>query len=178
MLADANAISQQEYQVAQAASQTAAADVAAGRAAVQTASISLGYADVTAPIGGRIGRALVTEGALASATEATPLAVIQQTSTVYVNFTQSTAEVLRLRQGLAANRVERTGDASTEVRVVLEDGTELARPGRLLFTDLSVDTTSGQVTLRQAQGKRRARRHRKVNTAHRGRQPVTVATTR
>ena len=64
VLADANAISQQEYQVAQAASQTAAADVAAGRAAVQTASISLGYADVTAPIGGRIGRALVTEGAL------------------------------------------------------------------------------------------------------------------
>ena len=113
-----------------------------------------------------------------SAAEATPLAVIQQTSTVYVNFTQSTAEVLRLRQGLAANRVEHTGDASTEVRVVLEDGTELARPGRLLFTDLSVDTTSGQVTLRQAQGKRRARRHRKVNTAHRGRQPVTVATAR
>lgn len=148
VLADANAISQQEYQVAQAANQTAAADVAAGRAAVQSAGISLGYADVTAPIGGRIGRALVTEGALVSATEATPLAVIQQTSTVYVNFTQSTAEVLRLRQALAANRVERTGDASTEVRVVLEDGTELARPGRLLFTDLSVDTTSGQVTLR------------------------------
>lgn len=148
VLAEANAISQQEYQVAQAANQTAAADVAAARAAVQTANISLGYADVTAPIAGRIGRALVTEGALVSAAEATPLAVIQQTSTVYVNFTQSSAEVLRLRQALAANRVEKAGDGSTAVRVVLEDGTELPRPGRLLFTDLSVDTTSGQVTLR------------------------------
>ena len=149
VLADANAVSQQEYQAALAASQTAAADVNAGRAAVQSARINLGYADVTAPIGGRIGRALVTEGALVSAAEATPLALIQQTSSVYVNFTQSTAEVLRLRQGLAANRVQRPGGAdSTEVKVELEDGTELARPGRLLFTDLSVDATSGQVTLR------------------------------
>ena len=82
VLADANAISTQEYQAALAASQTAQADVNAGRAAVQTARISLGYADVTAPIGGRIGRALVTEGALVSATEATPLALIQQTNTV------------------------------------------------------------------------------------------------
>ena len=149
VLADANAVSQQEYQAALAASQTAAADVNAGRAAVQSARINLGYADVTAPIGGRIGRALVTEGALVSAAEATPLALIQQTSSVYVNFTQSTAEVLRLRQGLAANRVQRPGVAdSTEVKVELEDGTELARPGRLLFTDLSVDATSGQVMLR------------------------------
>ena len=76
VLADANAISTQEYQAATAASLTAQADVNAGRAAVQTARISLGYANVTAPIGGRIGRALVTEGALVSAAEATPLSVI------------------------------------------------------------------------------------------------------
>lgn len=146
-LVEANAISQQEYQSAVAASQQAEADVAAGRAAVQTARINLGYANVTAPIAGRIGRALVTEGALVSATEATPLALIQQTSTVYVNFTQSTTDVLRLRQALAANQLRRAGDGAA-VRVVLEDGSELARPGKLLFTDLSVDATSGQVTLR------------------------------
>ncbi|HEU4650033.1 MAG TPA: efflux RND transporter periplasmic adaptor subunit, partial [Croceibacterium sp.] len=146
-LAEANAISQQEYQSAVAASQQAEADVAAARAAVQTARINLGYANVTAPIGGRIGRALVTEGALVSATEATPLAIIQQTSTVYVNFTQSTTDVLRLRQALAANQIRRAGDGAA-VRVVLEDGSELPRPGKLLFTDLSVDATSGQVMLR------------------------------
>jgi membrane fusion protein (multidrug efflux system) len=150
-LAAAKAISQQDYANAAAAQKTAEADVAAGRAAVLSARINLGYAQVNAPIAGRIGRALVTEGALVSATEATPLAVIQQVGTVYVNFTQPSAEVLRLRKALAAGQLRRTGGTAADalaVRVVLEDGTELPRPGKLLFSDLTVDASTGQVTLR------------------------------
>lgn len=148
-LAEANAISRQDYVNAEAAHKAAIADVAAGRAAVQTARINLDYARVTAPISGRIGRALVTEGALVSATEATQLALIQQTQKVYVNFTQSSTEVLRLRRAVESKRVQSAGNGQTlPVTVVLEDGTELANVGRLLFTDLTVDETSGQVTLR------------------------------
>lgn len=147
-LAEARAISQQDYANAAAAQKGAEADVAAGRAAVQTARINLGYAQVTAPIAGRIGRALVTEGALVSAVEATQLALIQQTRTVYVNFTQSSGDVLRLRKAMAANQLRRVGADAVAVRVVLEDGSELPRPGKLLFSDLSVDASSGQVTLR------------------------------
>ncbi len=151
-LAEARAISAQQFADAAAAQQTARADVAAARAAVQSARINLGYTQVRAPIAGRIGRALVTEGALVSAAEATPLALVQQTSRVYVNFTQSSAEVLRLRKAVAANTLRRTGNGKDKgtlpVRVVLEDGTELPQPGRLLFSDLSVDPSSGQVTLR------------------------------
>ena len=151
-LAEAKAISQQEYANAAAAQKTAEADVAAGRAALLSARINVGYAQVTAPISGRIGRALVTEGALVSAAEATPLALIQQVGTVYVNFTQSSAEVLRLRKALAAGQLRRApaspGTEAVTVRVVLEDGTELPRPGKLLFSDLTVDASTGQVTLR------------------------------
>lgn len=148
-LVEANAVSQQEFVNAVAAQKQAEADVAAGRAAVQTARINLGYATVNAPIAGRIGRALVTEGALVSAAQATQLATIQQISTVYVNFTQSAGEVLRLRRALASDRVRRAdGAGAVEVRVVLDDGTELDQRGTLLFTDLSVDPSSGQVTLR------------------------------
>jgi len=147
-LAAANAISQQDNVNALAAQKTAEADVAAGRAAVQAAAINLGYAQVTAPIAGRIGRALVTEGALVSAAEATQLALIQQTSTVYVNFTQSSGELLRLRRAMAAKQLRRAGGDAVAVRVVLDDGSELPRPGKLLFSDVSVDASSGQVTLR------------------------------
>jgi len=147
-LAEAKAISQQEYAVALATQKTAEADVAASKAALQTARISLGYASVTAPISGRIGRALVTEGALVSASEATSLALIQQVGSVYVNFTQSAGEVLRLKRALAAGQLQRVGGDAVAVRVLLEDGSELPRAGKLLFSDLSVDATSGQVTLR------------------------------
>ncbi len=147
-LVEANAISKQDYLNAVAAHQQAEADVAGARAALQTARINLDYATVTAPISGRIGQALVTEGALVSQTEATQLATIQQTSTVYVNFTQSTTDVLRLRKALAAKQVQGAGNGSAAVRVILEDGTELPQAGRLLFSDLTVDATSGQITLR------------------------------
>jgi membrane fusion protein (multidrug efflux system) len=148
-LVEANAISKQDYANAVAAKQQAEADVAAGRAAVQTAQINLNYASVTAPISGRIGRALVTEGALVGQGEATPLANIQQINPMYVNFTQSATEVLALRRALEQGRLKRAaGSDGVAVRVVLEDGTEYPNPGKLLFSDLSVDPTSGQVTLR------------------------------
>ena len=144
----AKAISAQEWLLTQTTLKQAQADVATAKAAVMTARINLDYAAIKAPIDGRIGRALVTEGALVSQTEATPLALVQQTDTVYVNFTQSSAEVLRLRKALAAKQLRSKADGSVPVRVVLEDGTELPRPGKLLFADLTVDATSGQITLR------------------------------
>ena len=147
-LVEAKAISQQEYLVAVAAAKQAEADVAGARAAIQTAKLNVDYAAVTAPISGRIGRALVTEGALVSAAEATQLALIQQTSSVYVNFTQSVNEVQQLRRSLAQGQLRSAGANAAQVRIVLDDGNELARSGKLLFTDLSVDASSGQVTLR------------------------------
>jgi len=147
-LVDGKAISQQEYIASVAAAKAAEADVAAAKAAIKTAKLSLDYAAVSAPISGRIGRALVTEGALVSAAEATQLALIQQTGSVYVNFTQSANEVQQLRRALASGKLRSAGDQAAQVRIVLDDGTELAKPGKLLFTDLSVDASSGQVTLR------------------------------
>jgi membrane fusion protein (multidrug efflux system) len=147
-LVEANAVSKQDYANAVAAEKQAEADVAAARAALRTADINLGYASVTAPISGRIGRSLVTEGALVGQGEATPLAVIQQIDPMYVNFTQSVTEVMNLRRALEQGRLKRAGAEGAQVRVILEDGTEHPQPGRLLFADLSVDQNTGQVTLR------------------------------
>jgi membrane fusion protein (multidrug efflux system) len=147
-LVEANAVSKQEYTTLVTTQKQAEADLATAKAAAQTAQINLDYAAVYAPISGRIGQALVTEGALVSAAEATQLAVIQQTDTVYVNFTQSSTDVLRLRKAIAAKQLRASGDGSVAVRVVLEDGSELPKPGKLLFTDLTVDASSGQITLR------------------------------
>jgi len=148
-LVEANAVSKQEYAKAVADWKAAEADVGVARAAVQTARINLGYASVTAPISGRIGRALVTEGALVGQNEVTELAVIQQIDPMYVNFTQSATEVLKLRRAMEAGQFKRSDDAAgASVRVVLEDGTAYALPGKLLFSDLTVDPTTGQITLR------------------------------
>jgi membrane fusion protein (multidrug efflux system) len=147
-LLDANAISKQDYINAVAAQKTAEADVATGNATVQTAQINLGYASVAAPISGRIGRALVTEGALVGQGDATPLANIQQINPMYVNFTQSTTDVLRLRKAVASGQFKRSGGDGASVRVILEDGSDYGTPGKLLFSDLTVDPTSGQITLR------------------------------
>ncbi len=148
-LVEANAISKQEYANAVAAQKQAAADVAVGKANVQTASITLGYSSVTAPISGRIGRALVTEGALVGQSEATPLAVIQQINPMYINFTQSASDVMKLKAAMNSGQFKRASGANAaSVRLVLEDGTEYPLQGRLLFSDLSVDPTTGQVTLR------------------------------
>jgi len=147
-LMEANAISKQDYINAVASQKSAEADVAAGKAALQTAQINLGYASVTAPISGRIGRALVTEGALVGQGEATQLAVVQQINPMYVNFTQSTTDVLRLRKAVESGQFKRAGTDGASVRVLLEDGSDYGQAGKLLFSDLTVDPTSGQITLR------------------------------
>jgi membrane fusion protein (multidrug efflux system) len=143
-----NAISQQEFANAEAAQKSAEADVAVAKAAVQTARINLGYANVTAPIAGRIGRSLVTEGALVGQGEATPLAVIQQVDPMFVNFTQSAAEVMALRRSMQAGQIKDAGADAASVRLVLEDGSEYRHEGQLLFSDLTVDSATGQITLR------------------------------
>lgn len=142
------AVSQQDFVNAESAQKLAQADVAVAQASVQTARINRDYANVTSPISGRIGRALVTEGALVGQGEATQLAVVQQIDPLYVNFTQSAAEVLQLTRAIEAGRFKRSGAQAAAVRVVLDDGTEHPQAGKLLFADLSVDSTSGQVTLR------------------------------
>jgi membrane fusion protein (multidrug efflux system) len=147
-LAEAKAISEQEYIAAQAAFKQAEADVAAAKAAVQTAQINVGYAAVAAPISGRIGRALVTEGALVGQGEATQLAVVQQIDPLFVNFTQSAGEVLKLRAAIQAGQLKSAGTGAAAVRVLLEDGSLYPLAGKLLFQDLSVDASTGQITLR------------------------------
>lgn len=147
-LVAANAISKQDFVNAESAQKQAQAEVAAAKAAVRTAEINLGYASVTAPISGRIGQALVTEGALVGQGEATPLAIIQQINPVYVNFTQSATEAFKLRKSLDEGLLKAADQQAAEVRVVLDDGTVYETPGKLLFSDLSVDASTGQVTLR------------------------------
>lgn len=147
-LAEAKAISAQEWLATQTTAKAAVADLAAARAAVASSKVTLDYTAITAPVAGRIGRAQVSEGALVGPTDATPLAVIQQTGTLYVNFTQPAAEVLRLRRALESGQLKRAGAGAAEVRVVLDDGTVYPLAGKLLFTDLSVDAGTGQVSLR------------------------------
>jgi len=144
----AKAISPQEFLNAEVAARQAAADVASAKASVQTARLNLGYASVESPISGRIGRALVTEGALVGQGEVTQLATVQQIDPLYVNFTQSANDVLRLKKALESGQIKRLGQGAAAVRVVLDDGSEFPQQGKLLFSDLTVDASSGQVSLR------------------------------
>jgi membrane fusion protein, multidrug efflux system len=143
-----NAVSQQEYDGAVAADRQAQAAVASARAALDQARISLGYADVKAPIAGRVGRALVTEGALVGQGDATPLARIQQLDPMYADFTQSTAELSRLQRAFESGDMARVDGSSARVELLMEDGSVYGHPGRLLFSDISVDPGTGQVSLR------------------------------
>lgn len=144
-----NAVSKQDFDSAVAAEKSSAAQVESGKAAVRTAEINLGYTTVTAPISGRIGRSLVTEGALVSAAAATPMAVIQQINPLYINLTQSATAVSELRAALDAGKLERAGKGeAAKVEVLYDDGRAYDHPGRLLFTDISVDQGTGQVSLR------------------------------
>lgn len=146
-LVEAKAISQTEWVGNETSLKQAKAELASAQAAVKTARLNVDYAAVLAPISGRIGRAQVTEGALVGQGEATLLATIQQINPVYVNIPQSASEILRLRRAIEAGKASRSATAG-QVKVVLEDGTEYAHAGKLLFSDLTVDPTSGQVTLR------------------------------
>ncbi|GAB3467116.1 efflux RND transporter periplasmic adaptor subunit [Massilia terrae] len=138
------AISKQEYTNAVAAQKQAESDLASAKAAQRIAQINYDYSNVYAPISGRIGRALVTEGALVSATEATQLALVQQLDKVYLNITQSASDLQRLRHQAGARNISN----GLPVSVVLDDGSVLPRQGRLLFSDVTVDPSTGQVTLR------------------------------
>jgi membrane fusion protein (multidrug efflux system) len=147
-LVETNAISKQEYDDALTAQKQAEADVAAARAGQQTARLNLGYATVNAPISGRIGRALVTEGALVGQGEATPLALVQQLDPIYVNVTQSAAEALQLQRAMANGQLKSVGKGQAKVTLVTEDGQAYPHEGKLLFSDLTVDQSSGAITLR------------------------------
>jgi membrane fusion protein (multidrug efflux system) len=143
-----NAVSRQEYENAMAALKATEADVAAGRAAVQAAQINLGYTKVTAPVSGRIGRSVVTEGAYVQQAQATLLAVVQQLDPMYVDLTQSSADASRLRRALADGKLQSAGPGQAKVRLVLEDGREYAPPGTLQFADVTVDPSTGSIALR------------------------------
>ena len=147
-LVKANAVSKQEYDNAVASYRQADAAVAAAKAAQDNAAINLGYTDVTSPITGRIGKPLVTEGALVEATSATQMATVQQLDPIYVDFTQSTAELASLRRAFASGQLQQVGKDTARATIVLEDGSEYGQPGKLLFTGITVDPTTGQVNLR------------------------------
>ncbi len=142
------AISQQEFDDADAAHKLAVAEVAAAQASVKTASLNLGYARVTSPITGRIGRALVTEGALVGQGEATQLALVQQLDPMYVNLTQSSADLTKMRQAMKNGQYQKTPEGEAQVTLILEDGSEYAHKGKLLFSDISVDESTGMVSVR------------------------------
>ena len=148
-LVEANAISQQEYVSTVTAFKQAQADVAVAQANIETAQLNVNYAAVRSPIAGRIGRALVTEGALVGQGEATPLALVQQIDPMYVNFTQSASEVMRLRSDMASGKLQSAQAAqAAKVQLKLDDGSLYPHTGQLLFSDLTVDAGTGQVTLR------------------------------
>lgn len=139
------AVSQQDFDSAMADMRSAQAATLSAKADLQSARLNLGYASVIAPISGRVGRALVTEGALVGQGDATLMARIQQLDPVYVDFTQSAAEALRLRESLKGGKLAADDNKSLSIRV---DGTTYERYGSLMFTDVAVDSGTGQVSLR------------------------------
>ena len=147
-LVEINAISKQEYDDAIAAAKQASADVEAAKATLVNNKLNLEYATVTAPISGRIGRAMVTEGALVGQNEATLLATIQQINPIYLNLTQSSAELLKLRQMMQSGALKDAEKSGLKVTMVMEDGSIYPHTGKLLFSDISVDPTTGELALR------------------------------
>jgi membrane fusion protein (multidrug efflux system) len=141
-------VSRQDYDDAVAALDEAKADVVADRAALKTASINLGYTKVVAPIAGRIGKSSVTEGALVTAGQTTALATVQATGEMYLDVTRSSVDWLRLQKEFASGQLQQAGSDGALVHLVMEDGSTYAQPGRLLFSDITVDPTTGSVTLR------------------------------
>ncbi|MFP3515464.1 efflux RND transporter periplasmic adaptor subunit [Pseudomonas sp. SIMBA_077] len=147
-LVDSNAVSRQDYDNARAQTLQAQADVAANKAAVERAKLNLGYATVKAPISGRIGRALVTEGALVGQGEVTPLALIQQLDPIQVDLMQSTRDLDNLRDSFRAGELQQVGKNQARVTLIRDNGSFYPLPGKLLFTDVSVEPSTGQIILR------------------------------
>ena len=142
-----NAIARQDYENALAAASQAKADVAAQRAALQSAQIGLRRTAIRAPITGRIGASTFTVGALVTAAQAQPLTTIQRLDPIYVDISQSSVDVLRLRKQLLAGQVSRNGETA-RVRLTLEDGSDYGREGKFQFSDVTVAQDTGTVTLR------------------------------
>ena len=142
------AVSKQDYDDAAAALAQAKAEVEYWKSSVAAARINLGYTRVTAPISGRIGKSSVTDGALVTAYQPMSLATIQQLDPIYVDVSQSSAELLRLRRSLEAGRLSHDGKNGRKVRILLEDGTPYALEGTLQFRDVTVDQATGSFTLR------------------------------
>ncbi|WP_437889676.1 multidrug efflux RND transporter periplasmic adaptor subunit AcrA [Phytobacter sp. V91] len=140
-------ISQQDYDTAQADAQQASASVVAAKAAVETARINLAYTKVTSPISGRIGKSSVTEGALVQTGQTTALSTVQQLDPIYVDVTQSSNDYLRLKQELA-NGTLKQENGKAKVELVTNDGTKYPQTGTLEFSDVTVDQTTGSITLR------------------------------
>jgi len=136
-----NAVSKQDYDNAVSAA-------AQAKAAQEIAAVNFGYCTVTAPISGHIGAALVTEGALVSQSAATEMALVTQLDPIYCDFTESSTEVLRLRHELEAGTLKTVAPGEAKVTLSLDDGTTYPHPGKLLFSDVTVDPTSGMITLR------------------------------
>jgi membrane fusion protein (multidrug efflux system) len=145
-LVETGAVSKQDNDDAQASAAQTAAAVAVQKAALDTARINLNYTKVAAPITGRIGKSSVTPGALVTASQTTALATVQDLSKVYVDLTQTSAELLKLQQQFASGKIGRSGSA--QVTLKLEDGSTYPIPGRLEFSDITVDTGTGSVGLR------------------------------
>lgn len=148
LLRKRNASSDVEYENAAVAAAQAKADVALAQAALDEAEINLGYTDITAPISGIIGGALVTEGALVNADSGDPLATIQQIDTVYADFTQPAGDLLTIRREISAGRLAAPPEGRPGIHLIFDDGSVHEKPGTLLFSSTTVDATTGQVTLR------------------------------
>lgn len=147
-LRENNLVSQQAYDDAVTGFSAAEADVAAAKAQVESARINVVYCQVLSPIPGRIGRTLVTEGALVTSQQSTPLALVQQLDPIYVDITQSSVEMLKLQRALASGDLQRDEKNEAEVSLTLEDGSEYAERGKLQFAEVSVDPSTGAVVLR------------------------------
>ena len=143
-----HAVGQQDYDDADAALRQMEAQLAASKAAMESAGINLSYTPIKAPISGRIGKSNVTEGAIVTAYQPIPLATIQQMDPIYVDVAQSTTELFRLRRSLKDGRLHQNGKSQSKVKLLMEDGTAYPLEGTLRFRDVTVDPTTGSVILR------------------------------
>jgi membrane fusion protein (multidrug efflux system) len=147
-LVQAQAVSRQDFDTATASLRQAEADVASGQASVKTAAINMAYTRVASPIGGHTGRSSVTEGALVTANQTDSLVTVTQLDPIYVDVTQPSAILSRFRRELASGQMVSAGANAVRVTLVLEDGSHYEQPGKLQFSEVTVDQGTGSVTLR------------------------------
>ncbi|MDD2841574.1 MAG: efflux RND transporter periplasmic adaptor subunit [Tolumonas sp.] len=147
-LSKTNGVSRQENDDAEASWKQTVADVASAKAAVDTARINVEYTKLKAPISGRIGKSTVTEGALVTAQQTTALTTIQQLDPLYVDVSQSSSDLLKLKKALADGQLEKAGPQEAKVQLLMEDGSRYGESGKLQFSDVTVDEGTGSVTVR------------------------------